>query len=68
MENPLVAMTINLPLFACHKIDRLASYAGLTSEQMTQAIITLQFNSTGWLKEEPEPELKAKKKTSKKKV
>lgn len=47
------------------KIEPLAKASGLTVEQMTQAIITLQMASGGWLQKDAKPEPKPTKKSKK---
>jgi hypothetical protein len=53
-------MPIRLPKEMWDKIAPLAHAAGLTIEQMTQAIFTLQANAGGWLQKE-KSEKKARK-------
>ena len=55
-DNGFVEFQLRLPLETWARIEPLAHAAGLTIEQMTQAIFTLQMNGGGWLKKEPAPE------------
>ena len=54
-DEGFVNIPLRLPDSIWIKIEPLAKAASLTIEQMTQAIIILQFNQTGWLKKDPEP-------------
>jgi len=64
-DDGFVEFQLRLPTEVWSKIEPLAHAAGLTIDQMTQAIFTLQMSNNGWLKKEPAPDLKAKKSTKK---
>ena len=61
-DDGFVEFQLRLPVDVWAKIEPLAQASGLTIEQMTQAIFTLQMNGNGWLKKEPKPEPKPTKK------
>ena len=48
----LIEKKITLPLSLCKRIDRLGEMCGLTGDQMGNAILILQFQAHGWLKDE----------------
>ena len=53
-EEGYIEMPIRLPKEMWDKIAPLAHAAGLTVEQMVQAIFTLQANAGGWFTKERE--------------
>jgi len=53
-DDGFVEFQLRLPDDVWAKIEPLANAAGLTIEQMTQAIFTLQMNAGGWFVK-PEP-------------
>lgn len=60
-DSGYIEIPVRLPNELWAKIDPLAKAAGLTIEQMTQAIFVLQMNAGGWLKQaesKSEPEEK----------
>ena len=51
-EDGFVEFPLRLPEELWKRVEPLAIAASLSVEQMTQAIIVLQFNANGWFKPE----------------